>query len=46
MPHPGSAWHDLCSISTADEQEELTGAVPGGFSADGNPPGDDDPPYP
>jgi hypothetical protein len=46
MPGPGSARHDLCSIRAADEQEELAEAVRGGFSADGYPPGDDDPPVP
>jgi hypothetical protein len=37
---------DLCSIRTADDQEGLAEAVRGGFSADGRPPGDDDPPAP
>ena len=46
MPDPGFARPDLCSIRTADEQEELAEAVRGGFSADGYPPGDDDPPAP
>jgi hypothetical protein len=44
MPGPGFARPDLCSIRTADEQDELAGAVRGGFSADGYPRGDDDPP--
>ena len=46
MSGRGSARHDLCSIRAADEQEELAEAVRGGFSADGYPPGDDDPPAP
>jgi hypothetical protein len=46
MPYPGSARPDLCSIRTADEQDELAEAVPGGFIAAGDPPGDDDPPVP
>jgi len=40
----GFAPPDPCSIRTANEQEELAEAVRGGFSADGYPPGDDDPP--
>ncbi len=44
MPGPGFARPDLCSIRAAAEQEELAEAVRGGFSADGYPPGDDDPP--
>jgi len=44
MSDPGFARPDLCSIRTADEQEELAQAVRGGVSADGHPPGDDDPP--
>jgi hypothetical protein len=46
MPYPRSARPDLCSIRTAGGQDELAGAVHGGFSADGYPPGDDDPPVP
>ena len=46
MSYPGSARPDLCSIRTADEQDELAEAVRGGFSADGYPLGDDDPPVP
>ena len=46
MSDPGFARPDLCSIRTADEQEELAEAVRGGFSADGCPLGDDDPPAP
>ena len=44
MPDPGFARPDLCSIRTAGGQEELAEAVRGGFSADGCPPGVDDPP--
>ena len=44
MPDPGFARPDFSSIRTADEQEELAQAVRGGVSADGYPPGDDDPP--
>ena len=46
MPGPGSARTDLCSIRAAVEQEELAEAVRGGFSADGCPVRDDDPPAP
>ena len=46
MSGPGFARPDLCSIRAADEQEELAEAVRGGFSADGYPRGDDDPPAP
>ena len=46
MPGPGYAWSDLSSIRTADGQDERAGAVRGGFSADGYPLGDDDPPAP
>jgi Protein of unknown function (DUF2637) len=46
MPGPSSAPPDLCSVRAAVEQEELAEAVRGGFSADGCPPGDDDPPAP
>jgi Protein of unknown function (DUF2637) len=44
MPDPGFARPDFSSIRTADEQEQLAQAVRGGVSADGYPPGDDDPP--
>ena len=43
MSDPGFARPDLCSICTADEQE-LAEAVRSGFSAAGDPLGDDDPP--
>jgi Protein of unknown function (DUF2637) len=46
MPYPGFTRPDLCSIRAAAEQEELAEAVRGGCSADGCPPGDDDPPAP
>ena len=46
MSGPGFAPPDLCSIRTADEQDELAEAVRGGFSADGCPLGDDDPSVP
>ena len=46
MSGPGFARPDLCSIRAAAEQEELDQAARGGFSADGYPPGDDDPPGP
>jgi hypothetical protein len=46
MADPRSAWPDLSSIRTADEQEELAEAVRGGFGADGHPPTGDDPPAP
>jgi len=46
MPGPGFARPDLCSIRAAAEQEELAEAVRGGFSADGCPVRDDDPPAP
>ena len=46
MPDPGFARYDLCSIRTAGGQEELAGAVREGFSADGYPLADDDPPAP
>ena len=46
MSDPGFPRPDLCSIRTADEQEELAGAVRGGFTADGHPPAGDDPPAP
>jgi hypothetical protein len=44
MPNPGFTRPDLCSIHTANEQDEFAEAVSGGFSADGCPPGVDDPP--
>ena len=46
MPDPGFTRPDLCSIRAAAEQAELAEAVRGGFSADGHPPADDDPPAP
>ena len=46
MSDPGFTRSDLCSIRAANEQEELAEAVRGRFSADGYPPGDDDPPAP
>jgi hypothetical protein len=46
MSYPRSARPDLCSVRTAAEGDELAEAVPGGFSADGDPLGDDDPPAP
>jgi hypothetical protein len=46
MAYPGFARRDLCSIRAAAEQEEPAGAVHGGFSADGDPLSDDDPPAP
>ena len=46
MSVPGFTRPDLCSIRIAGEQEELTEAVRGGFSADGCPLGDVDPPAP
>ena len=46
MSGPGFARPDLCSIRTADEQDELAEAVRSGFSADGYPLGDDDPSVP
>ena len=46
MSGPGFARPDLCSIRTADEQDELAEAVRSGFSAAGYPLGDDDPPVP
>ncbi len=44
MSGPGFARPDLCSIRAAAEQEERAEAAHRGFSADGYPPGDDDPP--
>jgi Protein of unknown function (DUF2637) len=46
MSYPGSARPDLCSIRTADGQEELAEALCGGFGADGRPSAGDDPPAP
>jgi hypothetical protein len=46
MSGPRFARPDLCSIRAAAEHEELAEAARGGFSADGCPPGDDDPPAP
>ena len=43
---PGFARPDLCSIRAAAEQDERAEAVRSGFSADGYPPGGDDPPVP
>ena len=44
MSGPGFTRPDLCSIRAAAEQEERAEVVRGGFSADGCPLGDDDPP--
>ena len=46
MSYPGFAPPDLCSIRAAAEQDELAEAARSGFSADGYPPGDDDPSVP
>ena len=46
MPYSGFARPDLCSIHTADEQDELAEAVRSGFSAAGDPLSDDHPPVP
>jgi hypothetical protein len=46
MSGPGFVQSDLRSIRAAAEREELSAAVRGGFSADGYPLGDDDPPAP
>jgi hypothetical protein len=46
MSYPRFVRPDLCSIRTADEQDELAEAVRNGFSAAGYPRGDDDPPVP
>ena len=46
MSTPGFVPPDLCSIGTADEHDELAEAARNGFSAAGDPPGDDDPPVP
>ena len=44
MSGPGFTRPDLCSIRAAAEQDERAEVVRGGFSADGCPLGDDDPP--
>src|SRR6478672_11682621 len=46
VPDTGFARPDLCSIRTANEQDEFAEAVRGGFSAEGYPLADDDPPAP
>jgi len=46
MSDPGITRPDLCSKRTANEQDEFAKAVRGGFSADGYPLADDDPPAP
>jgi hypothetical protein len=46
MFYPGFARPDLCSIRVAGEQDERAEVVRSGFSAVGDPPGDDDPPDP
>jgi hypothetical protein len=46
MSDPGFARPDLCSIRTANEQDEFAKAVRGGFSADGHPLADGDHPAP
>ena len=46
MSDPAVARPDLCSIRTANEQDEFAKAVRGGFSADCYPLADDDPPAP
>jgi Protein of unknown function (DUF2637) len=46
MSDPGLTRPDLCSIRTAAEQEEPAEAVRGGFSAAGDPLGNDYPPAP
>ena len=46
MPGPGSARPGLCPVRGGAGQDERAGAVRGGFSADGCPPGGDDPPAP
>jgi hypothetical protein len=46
MSDPGLTRPDVCSIRTAAEQEEPAEAVRGGFSAAGDPLGDDYPPAP
>ncbi len=46
MSYPRFARPDLCSIRTADEQDELAEAFRSGFGAAGYPFGDDYPPVP
>ena len=46
MSDPGFAWHDLCSIRTASQQDEFARPVRGGFSAGCCPPAGDYPPAP
>jgi hypothetical protein len=46
MPGPGFTPPDPCPIRAAAEHEELAETVRGGFSADGDPRGGDDPPAP
>jgi Protein of unknown function (DUF2637) len=46
MSDPGFTRHDLCSIRTADGQDELADVVREGLSADCYPLADDDPPAP
>ncbi|HEY0998672.1 MAG TPA: hypothetical protein VGD83_03455 [Streptosporangiaceae bacterium] len=46
MSYPGFARPDLCSIRTADEQDELAEAARSGFSAVGDSLGDDYAPVP
>jgi hypothetical protein len=46
MSDTGFARPDLCSIRTANEQDEFANAVGGGFGADGYPLANDDPPAP
>ena len=46
MPYPAFARPDLCSIRAAAEQEGPAEAVRAGFSTDGYPLADDDPPSP
>ena len=46
MSYPAFTRPDLCSIRIAGEQEEPAKAVRAGFSTDGYPVGNDDPPAP
>jgi Protein of unknown function (DUF2637) len=46
MPYPGSTRPDLCSIRTAEEQDELAETLRRRFSTAGDPLGDDYPPVP
>ena len=46
MSYPGFARPDPCSIRAAAVKEARAEPVRGGFSADGYPLGDDDPPAP